>query len=103
MTEAERINYIIEHFEGGNAADFARKIGKSAPAVSKLRKGQYRFLSYVDVIAKAYPTINCRWLLTGYGEPEAPETSRSSMKTRLDRLTDAVDAVIERLESMRVD
>ena len=101
MNEPERINYIIEHFEDGNAADFARKIGKSAPSVSKLRRGQYSFMSYADEIARAYPSLNCRWLLTGIGDPLAKEMSYRKTTEKLDSVIQSLEGAIARLE--RID
>ena len=86
MEGKDRVEFIINHFEAGNAASFARKIGKSKSAVSKLRRGIYGFTSYADKIAVAYPLINCRWLLTGDGDPVAREATEDEILSRLDRI-----------------
>ena len=83
MTEIERIQFIIDSYEDGNAASFAKRIGTSPSSVSKLRKGVFNIGAFAEKIARAYPNLNCRWLLTGEGQPAAPEPPRDAIEKRL--------------------
>ena len=86
MTEIERIQYIIDSYEDGNAASFAKRIGTSPSSVSKLRKGLFGIGAFAEKIARAYPRLNCRWLLTGEGTPLSEELSKDAIEKRLNEI-----------------
>lgn len=71
MNSAERINYIIETLCDGIAQVFCDKTGIGKSQVSLLRSGKLGpdIGPYAGRIARAFPDVNCRWLLTGEGEP----------------------------------
>lgn len=89
MKPSERINYIIDAFCGGNANEFSRKTGIGKSAVSVLRKGagdDRGIGAYAERIAKAFPGVNCRWLLTGDGEPGARDVPPADISQKLDMI-----------------
>ena len=84
MNTAERINYIIEKFCDGNANEFSRKTGIGKSAVCRLRKGDLDGIgAYAERIALAFPRVNCRWLLTGAGDPCAREAGEGEISRKL--------------------
>ena len=84
MNTAERINYIIEEFCDGNANEFSRKTGIGKSTVCRLRKGDLGGIgAYAERIALAFPRINCRWMLTGTGEPSAKEAGEGEISRKL--------------------
>lgn len=69
MTETERLDYLVEHLEGGKSAAFAEKIGVRRDVISRIRAGSLRLSRRYDAILKAYPEVDRNWLLTGEGYP----------------------------------
>lgn len=69
MTERERLDYLVEHLEGGKSAAFAEKIGVRRDVISRIRAGSLRLSRRYDAILKAYPEVDRNWLLTGEGYP----------------------------------
>lgn len=73
MTPSERVEYIIATLCGGTAQVFCDRTKISKSQVSKIRSsensGQYGIGPYAERIARGFPEIDCRWLLTGEGEP----------------------------------
>lgn len=90
MNETERVQFIIDRFEAGSARAFADRIGVSESSVSKLRKGKFRISSFAVAIARNYPLINCRWLLTGDGNPVVQEATRDEITAKLDTLIELI-------------
>lgn len=84
MIERDRIEYLVA--KEGSAVAFARKIGTTEASVSKLRSGVFHIGRFAVRIAEAYPSLNCRWLLTGEGEPFIDEPSQSEVSMRLSRI-----------------
>ena len=84
MGELERIDALIK--KAGNAASFAQAIGTTESSVSKLRHGVFKLHSFAERIARAFPEVNCRWLLTGEGEPFVEEPKKSEIAVRLETL-----------------
>lgn len=87
MTTAERINYIVEHFCDGNANEFCRKTGIAKSTVSKLRGGSLGgngIGAFAERIATSFPQINCRWLLTGKGNPGEKDMPPADISKKLD-------------------
>lgn len=95
MTTAERVNYIIDRYCGGNANEFARRTGIGKSAVCLLRKGtrdDSGIGAYAERIARAFPRVNCRWLLTGNGSPSAREAGQDEISSKLDSIIKKLDA-----------
>jgi hypothetical protein len=66
----QRLNFIVNTFEGGNQAEFARRIGVRSGVVGDMF-GKRRNKPSFDVLGKialAYPQLRVEWLLTGEGE-----------------------------------
>jgi hypothetical protein len=66
----QRLNFIVDTFEKGNQADFARRIGVRSGVVGDMF-GKRRNKPSFDVlgkIASAYPQLRVEWLLTGEGD-----------------------------------
>ena len=93
MTTAERVNYIIDCFCGGNANEFSRKTGIGKSQVSLLRSGKLgtEIGAYAERIAVAFPRINCRWLLTGKGSPASREAGKDEISSKLDAIMKILD------------
>lgn len=54
--------------------DFAEAINVLPARVNKIFNYQNRpDVSFLENLVKAYPRLNCRWLLTGDGELEEPD------------------------------
>lgn len=88
MNEKERIELLISREP--SAASFARKIGTTESSMSKLRAGIFKLPSFAEKIARAYPDLNCRWLLTGEGEPYEKEIGKNDILTILEGLKKSI-------------
>lgn len=95
MIDGERIEVLISREK--NAASFARKIGTSESTVAKIRSGYARLAPLYERIAKAYPSVNCRWLLTGEGEPFGKEATKEGIADRLDRMTKILEKIDKKI------
>ena len=95
MGGKERIELLVRR--EGSAAAFAKRIGTSESSVSKLRSGAFRIEAYAARIADAYPTLNCRWLLTGKGEPFSEELSRDEIGERIEEMRKMLQMLTEGL------
>lgn len=100
MTEAERLNLLINVLEGNNAAEFARRIGVQESAMSRMRSGQYGIQKKVNAILKAYPAVNRDWLETGEGYPGdiSIDIVKSYYEAKLSRAEAIIDILIKRIE-----
>lgn len=100
MTEAERIDFLIQELEGNNAAEFARKINISRATVSKMRKGQVGIRLNIDSILAAYPQIKKDWLKTGEGYPGdlSVELVKTHYDAKIVKLESLVDYLITQLK-----
>ncbi|HKK28640.1 MAG TPA: helix-turn-helix transcriptional regulator [Gemmatimonadota bacterium] len=66
----DRIEWIASTFEDGNLRALGRRIGVTGQAVSAWTRGEARPAGEaLSALARTYPGLNCRWLLTGRGEP----------------------------------
>lgn len=66
----ERILWIARTFEDGNLRALGRTLGVSGQAVSAWTRGETRPSSEaLAAMARSYPQLDCRWLLTGDGHP----------------------------------
>ncbi|MFA6726921.1 MAG: hypothetical protein WCS17_01750 [Prevotella sp.] len=69
LSEAERLDYLIEALENGSAAKFAKKIGFVPNRISRIRSGELRLTPLIQPILKAYPQVSYDWLRSGIGYP----------------------------------
>lgn len=95
MTEAERITFLIDNLAGGNGEAFAKKIGKSKAAVSRMKRGLTGIRLTIDAIIEAYPAVNREWLETGEGDPG--DLSVALVKNRLQKKITQNEMIIEKL------
>ena len=79
----QRLNFLVETFEKGKKASFARKIGISPQGVQELlagRKGDPSFKVLVKIL-ESYPQVCADWLVLGNGpmlkEKQATEENES--------------------------
>lgn len=105
MTEAERLNLLISALEGNNAAEFARRIGVTESAMSRMRSGQYGIKKKINAIILAYPAVNRDWLETGEGYPGdlTIDFVKAHYESKLARADAIIDLLIKRLEMERED
>lgn len=89
MDEKERVELLVK--KAGSAKRLADVIGTSQASISKLRSGVFRLEVFAVRIALAFPTLNCRWLLTGLGEPFADEADEGEIKAELRSLRSAIE------------
>ena len=104
MTESERIDYLIRVLAGGNAAEFAQRIGKNRSLVTRLRSPKYpnKIRLYIDDILRAYPSINRSWLETGEGYPGdlTVDLVRAHYEEKLKRNETVIDHLIQRIAEL---
>lgn len=104
MTECERIDYLIKVLAGGNAAEFAKRIGTTRSIVTRLRSPKYpnRITRYVDAIINAYPAVNREWLLTGEGYPGdlTIDLVKAHYEAKLNRADMVIDYLTRRLNEL---
>lgn len=65
----QRLNFIVDNFEGGKKAAFARKVGMSPQGVQEIlagRKGDPSFKVLVKIL-ESYPQVRIDWLVLGQG------------------------------------
>ena len=89
MNDQERIEVLIEHV--GKASALAERIGCAPASVTKLRNGKFHIEAFAARIANAFPEVNCRWLLTGNGEPFAKEAAEGRISAELRALRKVVE------------
>lgn len=92
MSEKERIEVLIK--KAGSGRKFADLINTSSSSITKLKDGRFHITSFADRIAQAFPDLNCRWLLTGEGEPFAKEAQEGEIKAELRALSEKMDKVL---------
>lgn len=64
----KKIKWIIEHFENGNTAAFARKVFLTAPTVDAyIKENTKPGYDAVQNILRAYPEINIHWFILNQG------------------------------------
>ena len=102
MTEAQRIDYLISVLENGVGAEFAKRIGVSHAAVSKMRNGIFGISKKIDVIIKAYPSVNREWLETGEGYPGdlTIDLVKAHYERKIKRQEEIIDQLIRKLNEM---
>lgn len=102
MTEAERIDFLVQHLAGNNASEFARSIGKSKALITKIRKGDQSIRLCIEPILKAHPQVNRQWLETGEGYPGdvSVDQVRSFYMVKMARYESIIDQLTKRLEEL---
>ena len=95
MTEQERIETLIAR--AGSGRRLAELLNTTDASISKLRTGKFRLAVFAEKIAHAFPGLNCRWLLTGEGEPFAKEAAEGEIKAELRALRKSVDELTEKV------
>lgn len=95
MNDQERIEVLIEHV--GKASALAERIGCAPASVTKLRNGKFHIDAFAARIAKTFPEVNCRWLLTGEGEPFAKEAAEGRIRAELRALRKSVDELTAKM------
>ena len=100
MNEAERISFLVETLEGGNAKRFSDKTGIRQQSVSCLRHGKFKIGRFVQRVADAYPDVDVSWLRTGEGEPFRSTPEKGIVLEKIESLEKEVrrlSRMIERL------
>ncbi len=100
MTEAQRIDYLISVLENGVGSEFAKRIGVSHAAVSKMRNGIFGISKKIDAIIKAYPSVNREWLETGEGYPGdlTIDLVKAHYERKLKRNEQVIDQLLKKLK-----
>lgn len=103
MTEAQRIDYLISVLENGVGSEFAKRIGVSHAAVSKMRNGIFGISKKIDAIIKAYPSVNREWLETGEGYPGdlTIDLVKAHYERKLKRNEQIIDQLLEQLKESK--
>lgn len=102
MTEAERIDFLIQVLESGNGAAFAKKIGTSPMQVSRMRNGRCSLRLHITGIITAYPNISRQWLATGEGYPGdiSIDLAKASYEEKLERANKTIDHLMRRIDEL---
>ena len=102
MTEAERIDFIIQHLEYGNTAEFGKRIGVSKAQAWKMQNGQSGIRLRIADILERYPQVRREWLETGEGYPGdlSVELVRSHYERKLKQNERVIDNLIKRIEDL---
>lgn len=94
MTEQERIEVLIK--KAGSGRKLADLINTSSSSITKLKDGRFHITAFADRIARAFPDLNCRWLLTGEGDPFAKEAQEGEIKAELRALSEKMDRLLKK-------
>ena len=100
MDTQERIRYVIDMFEGGNASRFALRLGISRFAVSRMCNGKASVSQHAAAIAKAYPLVNPAWLVSGEGEPPLSLSALERVEKMAERLHEDLKTLNDRLDEV---
>lgn len=100
MDTQERIRYVIDMFEGGNASRFALRLGISRFAVSRMCNGKASVSQHAAAIAKAYPLVNPAWLVSGEGEPPLSLSALERVEKMAEKLHEDLKKLAERLDEV---
>lgn len=108
----QRLNLLVDTYEKGKKAAFARKVGISPQAVQEMLSGRQSDPSYKVLvkILESYPQVRIEWLVMGSGEilpslsviadkldarqPQQPQAAQMKMLVR-----EAVSVAMTQLES----
>lgn len=100
MDAQERIRYVIDMFEGGNASRFAQRLGISRFAVSRMCNGKASVSQHAAAIAKAYPLVSPAWLVSGAGQPPLSLSELERVEKMAERLHEDLKKLNERLDEV---
>lgn len=100
MDAKERIRYVIDMFEGGNASRFAQRLGISKYAVSRMCNGTASVAPHAAAITAAYPLVSMAWLLTGEGKPPLTLSELDRVEKTAERLHGELKKLNERLDEV---
>lgn len=100
MDAQERIRYVIDMFEGGNASRFAQKLGISKYAVSRMCNGKASVSQHAAAIAEAYPLVSPAWLVSGEGEPPLSLSELERVEKMAEKLHEDLKKLAERLDEV---
>ena len=100
MKESERISFLVDTLEGGNAKRFSEKTRIRPQSVSCLRHGKYQIGRFVQRITKAYPDVNVQWLQTGQGEPFNSTAEKGAVLAKIESLVAEVKRLSKLVEKM---
>lgn len=102
MNAPERISFLVETLEGGNAKRFSEKTGISPQSVSCLRHGKYQIGRFIQRIAAAYPDVNVKWLKTGEGEPLLSVPEKGVILSKIEGLEKEVRRLSRLVEKLTI-
>ena len=97
MEAKDRVRYVIDAFEGGNASRFAQNVGISKYAVSRMCNGKASVASHAAAIARAYPLVSPLWLVSGEGKPPLTLSALERVEKMAERLHEDLMNLNERL------
>lgn len=102
MTEAERIDLIVRTLEGGNTAEFGRRIGVSKTQALRMRSGTSGIRLRIKDILYNYPQVNREWLETGEGYPGdlSVDLVKSHFEKKIKQNERVIDTLIKRIEEL---
>ena len=100
MDTQERIRYVIDMFEGGNASRFAQRLGISKYAVSRMCNGKASVSQHAAAIAEAYPLVSPAWLGSGEGQPPLSLSELERVEKLAERLHEDLRRLNERLDEV---
>lgn len=100
MNTAERISFLVDTMEGGNARRFSEKTGIRTQSISCLRHGKYQIGRFVQRITTAYPDVNVKWLQTGEGEPLLSGPEKGLVLAKIESLEQEVRRLSKLVEKL---
>lgn len=100
MSEKERIEVLINR--AGSGRKLAELIHTTSSSITKLKDGRFRIGAFADRLALAFPDMNCRWLLTGEGEPFSQEVTDGEIKAELRALNEKMDRLSKKRSSPKI-
>lgn len=102
MTESERISFLIKHLTGGNASNFAKKIGVEKGNLSKVVCGRQSARLVIPKILDAFPQVNRLWLEEGEGYPGdiSVEMVKAHYEAKLRRCDIIIDHLTRRIDDL---
>lgn len=62
---AERVGWIVDTLEGGNASAVARRAGLTPQAITRIARGGSPTGDTLASLLRAYPSLSAEWLMLG--------------------------------------
>jgi len=102
MTESDRIKFLIKHLAGGNASNFAKRVGIEKGNLSKITTGKNSARLVNIKILDAYPQVNREWLETGEGYPGdiTVELVKAHFQEKIDKADKVIDHLMRRIDDL---